>query len=99
MNEVAYVAPLIVLADRVVSPWRPHTFTDLTESDFADLAALGVEIILLGTGAVQKFPHPRLTRALIEKRIGLEVMNTGAACRTYNILVAEGRSVAAALLP
>ncbi len=99
VNEVAYVAPLIVLADRVISPWKPQIFTDLMESDFAELAALGVEIILLGTGAVQKFPHPRLTRALIEKRIGLEVMNTGAACRTYNILVAEGRSVAAALLP
>lgn len=99
VNEVAYLAPLIVLADRVISPWRPQHFTDLTESDFTELAGLGMEIILLGTGAAQKFPHPRLTRALIDKRIGLEVMNTGAACRTYNILVSEGRSVAAALLP
>ncbi len=99
VNEVAYSTPLIVLADRVVSPWRPQRFTDLEEADFTELAGLGVEIILLGTGATQQFPHPRLTRALINKRIGLEIMNTGAACRTYNILVAEGRSVAAALLP
>ena len=70
----------------------------LSESDFAALAALTPEVALFGSGATMRFPHPRLTRALTEARIGLEVMDTPAACRTYNILAAEGRRVAAAIL-
>jgi uncharacterized protein len=98
VNETSYAAPLIVLPQQLIEDWRPRVFADLTEADFVRLAGLGMEIILLGTGAKQSFPHPRLTRALMEKRIGLEVMDTAAACRTYNILAGEGRSVAAALL-
>ena len=73
-------------------------FELLQESHFTQLAALGAEIILLGTGARLRFPHPSLTRSLIEARIGLEVMDNGAACRTYNILAGEGRKVVAAIL-
>lgn len=73
-------------------------FLTLEEKHFALLAALGPEIILLGTGASLRFPHPSLTRPLIEARIGLEVMDTGATCRTYNILAGEGRRVVAAIL-
>ena len=99
VNENRHAAPLIVLPQRLIIDWRPRVFSGLTEADFIGLAELGMEIILLGTGAKQSFPHPRLTRALMDKRIGLEVMDTMAACRTYNILAGEGRSVAAALLP
>ena len=99
VNETRHAAPLIVLPQQVLDTWQPASFDALTAEHFSALAELGVEIILFGTGATQRFPHPRLTRALMEKRIGLEVMDTGAACRTYNILVSEGRSVAAALLP
>ena len=99
VNEHRHAAPLIVLPQQLIEDWRPRAFADLIEADFVQLAALGMEIILLGTGAKQSFPHPRLTRALMNQRIGLEVMDTAAACRTYNILAAEGRSVAAALLP
>ena len=60
--------------------------------------ALQPEVALLGTGATIRFPHPRLTRALTDARIGLEVMDTPAACRTFNILAAEGRKVAVAIL-
>ena len=67
------------------------------ESDFVFLKNLDAEIVLLGTGARQRFPHPRLTAALAQAGIGLEVMDLQAACRTYNILVAEERKVAAAL--
>jgi uncharacterized protein len=88
---------LIVLPERVV-PWGGHAFDTLTREDFAYLATLASEIVLLGTGARQRFPHPRLGAPLLEARIGLEVMDLQAACRTYNILVAEGRKVAAALL-
>ena len=62
------------------------------------LLATSPEIVLLGTGATQRFPHPKLTAPLLRARVGLEVMDTRAACRTYNILVAEGRSVTAALI-
>jgi uncharacterized protein len=79
---------VVVMADRI-EPWRPDAFERLSSEDFA---------FLLGTGPRQRFPHPRLTRALAEARIGLEIMDLQAACRTYNILVAEERKVAAALL-
>lgn len=74
------------------------SFEGLKETHFSQLASLGAEIVLLGTGAKLRFPHPRLTRPLIDARIGLEVMDTGAACRTYNILAGEGRNVMAVIL-
>lgn len=60
------------------------------------VATLEPEIVLLGTGEQQRFPHPRLTRELLTRGIGVEIMNTAAACRTYNILMLEGRRVVAA---
>ena len=87
----------IVMPDRVLD-WNAPDFARLTADNFAELASLGVEIVLLGTGARQRFPHPRLTAALAKAGIGVEVMDLQAACRTYNILVAEERKVAAALL-
>ncbi len=89
---------LIVTPERVVDHWRGGGFDALSEADFADLAALGAEILLLGTGLRQRFPRPDLLKSLMEKRIGIEIMDTRAACRTYNILVGEDRVVAAALL-
>jgi uncharacterized protein len=88
---------VVVLPDRVES-WAAKAFESLTGDDFVFLRSLGVEIVLLGTGPKQRFPHPRLTAALAQAGIGLEVMDVQAACRTYNILVAEERRVAAALL-
>ena len=88
---------VIVMPERIVS-WEASAFEDLKPEDFSTLANLGVEIVLLGTGAKQRFPHPRLTAPLTRAGIGLEVMDFQAACRTYNILVAEERRVALALL-
>jgi uncharacterized protein len=88
---------VIVLPERTVQ-WRPSGFDALTPEDFAFVLDLKPEIVLLGTGDRQRFPHPRLTQALAEAGIGVEVMDVRAACRTYNILVAEERRVAAALL-
>ncbi len=62
------------------------------------LAELKPEVVLLGTGTRLRFPHPRLTRALTDAGIGVEVMDTPAACRTFNILAAEGRKVLAAVI-
>ena len=88
---------VIVTAERVV-PWSAASFDQLSAEDFQGFAKLGVDIVLLGTGARQRFLHPRLTAELARLRIGVEVMDSKAACRTYNILVAEERRVALALL-
>ena len=87
----------IVLPERILD-WDVAGFDALRAEDFQVFSGLGVDIVLLGTGARQRFPHPRLTAALARDRIGVEVMDLQAACRTYNILVAEERKVAAALL-
>jgi uncharacterized protein len=89
---------LIVPWRGAVRPWRPELFDRLEESDFAALAALGPELVVFGSGPRLRFVRPALLRALIDRRIGFETMDTAAACRTYNVLLAEGRSVVAALL-
>ncbi len=90
-------ASAVVTAERIVE-WENRTFDALTREDFAFLAGLGLEIVLLGTGARQRFPNPRLTQPLAQAGVGLEVMDLKAACRTYNILVAEERKVGLALI-
>ena len=92
-----YHEGVVILPDRVVTGWAPAGFDALAAEDFAGLLASGPEIVLLGTGRRHRFPHPRLVASLIEARTGIEAMDTGAACRTFNILVAEGRRVVAAL--
>ena len=97
VNGARHEANLIVLPERIL-PWRAAGFEALCADDFAELAGLDLEVVLLGTGATLRFPNPQVTRALAAARIGLEVMDVRAACRTYNILAAEERRVAAALL-
>jgi len=96
-GETHYTS-LLVMPDRVVPDWRPECFADLDVEDFDQLAAYQPEIVLLGTGRRQHFPAPPLYHTLTQQGIGLEVMDTGAACRTYNILMAEDRRVLAALM-
>jgi uncharacterized protein len=88
----------VILPHRVVKDWSPQRMDDATLADFQAIAALEPEIVLLGSGRGLRFPPSGLLRPLRERGIGVEVMDTGAACRTYNILVTEGRLVAAALL-
>jgi uncharacterized protein len=97
VNGVQHRSSVIVTADQVL-PWAVEGPQALTEAVFTGLATLAVEILLLGTGLRLSFPHPRLTQPLRDAGIGLEVMDTAAACRTYSILLAEDRRVAAALL-
>ena len=97
VNGERHSGSLIVLPERVL-PWDPTGFESMTEAHVAAIAALAPEVVLLGPGARQRFPHPSLLRPLADARIGVEVMDTHAACRTYNILVSEGRKVAAALI-
>ena len=98
VNRQRYERSMVVLPDRILTDWQPAGFDMLQAADFDRLAELAPEIVLLGTGARLRFPRPELTRALIDAHIGLEVMDLQAACRTYNILAAEDRKVAAALL-
>jgi uncharacterized protein len=98
LGIVEYRENLLVTPERIVTGWATGGFDGLTEADFAALAALEPEVALLGTGTTLRFPNPRLTKPLIDAGIGLEVMDTAAACRTFNILAAEGRRVAAGIL-
>ena len=88
----------IILPDRILRDWPPQNFADLRAEHFASLLEIRPELVVLGTGDRLRFPAPALTASLLEQGIGVEVMNTGAACRTYNILMNEDRRVAAALL-
>ena len=78
--------------------WNCENFNALTEQHFALLAATQPELVIFGSGTRLRFPPPAFMRLLMQKRIGLETMDTLAACRTYNILAGEGRQVIAALL-
>ena len=98
VEATEYRENVILTPDDVRTGWAPQGFAGLTESDFAELLESKPELALLGTGETLRFPHPKLTRALAQARVGLEVMDTQAACRTFNILAAEGRRVVAALL-
>ncbi len=93
-----YERSLLLQADRLDPAWGPAHPDMLSAAHLAPLAGIGCDLVLLGTGERQRFPAPAVLRPLIEARIGVEVMDTAAACRTYNILVAEGRKVAAALI-
>ena len=93
-----YRSSVVLTPSQVDAGFAPQGFEGLAAGDFQRLLASSPEIVLLGTGASQRFPHPRVIAPLLEARVGIEVMDTRAACRTYNILVAEGRNVVAALI-
>ena len=78
--------------------WAPNRFEDLTAEHFMQLAQLDTELIIFGSGARNRFPPPAWLAPLMARRLGLETMDTAAACRTYNILASEGRNVVAELL-
>jgi uncharacterized protein len=90
---------IIVAAHTLIEDWRPREMSELGIEDLAPALALQPEVLLIGSGARQVFPAPRLLAALYRSKVGFEVMNTGAACRTYNVMLAEGRAVVAALMP
>ena len=93
-----FSASVIVTASVLIEAWRPRRMADLAAVDLDPVLALQPEVLLIGSGEHQVFPAPELLAALYAARLGFEIMATGAACRTYNVLVAEGREVAAALM-
>ena len=98
VNRTRYQTSLLVLPDQAPESWSPTSLESLTEAHFETVIGHAPEIILLGTGATLRFPSRAIRQALALANIGVEVMDTFAACRTYNILAGEGRRVAAALI-
>ncbi|MBA2409296.1 MAG: Mth938-like domain-containing protein [Gammaproteobacteria bacterium] len=98
INEHSYTDSLVVTPDRLEAQWPPRTVAELEPAHLEFIAALQPEVVLLGTGPRLQFPGPEVMDFFRRKRIGFETMDTAAACRTFNVLMAEGRAVAAALL-
>lgn len=97
VGEMTLRRSCLLRADKLIVEWRPQRIDELTAEDLDPIFALEPEIVVLGTGSRQKFPASALLARMLSRGIGCEVMDTGAACRTYNVLVSEDRRVVAAL--
>lgn len=98
INKIPYSHAVLLSSDGEILEWSVGSFEELSPTDFAKMASLKPELIIIGTGKRQRFPKPELLKTLIEAKLGFEVMDSQAACRTYNILVGEGRQVLLALI-
>ena len=98
INDREYINSVILSPIELIADWPPQSIQELTEADLEVMVLQRPELILLGTGEKQHFPAITLLRVFIEKNIGYEIMDTGAACRTYNLLISENRKVVAGLL-
>lgn len=98
INETCYEKSLVVCSHTLIKNWRPHTIADLQPVDWEPIISMRPKIVLLGTGATLHFPDTEIFAPLIEHKIGFEIMDTAAACRTFALLMAEDREVVAALL-
>ena len=99
IGDSAYHEPLLVMPDRLDCEWQPGPIDQLTARHILHLLQFRPEVVVVGTGAQQVFPPTRVFADLIDARVGYEVMATAAACRTYNVLLGEGRRVLGALFP
>ena len=98
INGKVYQDSLVLTRDRIIHPWPVTDVNALEPAHLDELFAAAPDVILLGTGDRQIFPDISIIGLFATRGIGLEVMDTGALCRTFNILVAEGRHVAAAII-
>lgn len=98
INDQVYDHSLVVMPDRILTEGYPGALEGLTPEHLTPLLALTPEVVLIGTGLQLTFPPTTLLRGLVDQGVGFEIMDTGAACRTFNILVGEGRRAAALLL-
>lgn len=97
INDATYDQSIIVTAEQLVTDWAPQDISELEERHLQAILDLEPEVVILGTGIKQQFPDRTILQRLLKAGIGVEVMATDAACRTYNVLMAEDRRVAAAL--
>lgn len=98
INKQRHTQNLIVMPQMLILDWQATDFASLAEAHFAQVLDLKPEVVLLGTGEKHQFLHPKIVQTLTQNNISLECMTTTTACRTYNILMSEGRNVAAALI-
>nr|WP_315127923.1 Mth938-like domain-containing protein [uncultured Polynucleobacter sp.] len=98
INKIPYSHAVLLSSDGEILEWAVKFFDELSPADFTQMASLKPELIIIGTGKRQRFPKPELLKTLIDAKLGFEVMDSQAACRTYNILVGEGRQVLLALI-
>jgi uncharacterized protein len=99
VNGEKFTGALVISSERGCSPWLTGQFETLHADSFNNLIQFNPELVIFGSGASLRFPNPAWLAGLMQHRIGVESMDTAAACRTYNILAGEGRRVVAALLP
>ena len=99
VGDEVYRKPFVMNAEQVIDQCSISSVKRLTEQDLAGLLSLQPDVVLIGTGAHQEFLEPRQLMFFYSRNIGIEVMNTYAACRTFNVLVSELRNVAAILIP
>ncbi len=97
INQTRYESSVLVTPTSIVE-WTAGSVDVLSTADFDPVLALQPDVLILGTGRTMRFPARGITAGLSAAGIGLEVMDSGAACRTYNIIAAEGRKVAAVIL-
>lgn len=98
INNETYTNSIIISAEKLISPWAPKNSSDITDADLLQLLELKPEIILIGTGESSMILTAKKLAPLLEKQFHVECMNTKAACRTYTILISEGRKVVAGLI-
>jgi uncharacterized protein len=98
INQVSHASSVLVMPEGPITPWLIQRFEDLRPTDFEQMIALQPQVIIFGSGARIRFPKPELLAPLFKAKIGIETMDLQAACRTYNILMAEGRQVLGAFL-
>jgi uncharacterized protein len=97
VGDTRHVSSVIITANAIV-PWQATRVDDLKPTDLDPILALDPELILLATGREQRFPPPPVLYHALTRHVGIEVMNLGGACRTYNVLIGDGRRVALAAL-
>jgi uncharacterized protein len=97
INGARLTTPVLLTPEVLISPWPAPNFDALRFDDFAALLALKPSLVVFGSGPTFRFPESKILAAFSQARIGFEVMDTPAACRTYNVLLSEGRAVGAAL--
>lgn len=99
VNETRFDGGVLVMPETTVEAWPVREMVDLTDAVASELLELDPEVVILGTGRKLVFPAPAFMRVFLGRGIGCEVMDTGAACRTYNVLASEGRQVLGAIMP
>lgn len=98
VNDLVLTQSIIISPSVLITDWQPQTINDLTREHLQKIIELKPTVLLIGTGALISFPPLELYGDLMNQGIGVEIMDTSAACRTYNVLTAEERNVVAALI-